>query len=71
MSLSSTVVIDLWTDRLVAECTGRLDSAEANFERCRLLCMFFNGKCLYENNKKGMYAYFKKMNSLKYLLETP
>lgn len=71
VSLSSTVVIDLWTDRLVAECTGRLDSAEANFERCRLLCMFFNGKCLYENNKKGMYAYFKKMNSLKYLLETP
>lgn len=71
VSLSSTVVIDLWTDRLVAECTGRLDSAEANFERCRLLCMFYNGKCLYENNKKGMYAYFKKMNSLKYLLETP
>ena len=71
MSLTSTFVLDLWTDRLVAEYTGRQDYAEDNYETVRKLCMFYNAKCLYENNKKGIFAYFQKMNSLYLLADTP
>lgn len=70
-SLSSTFVFDLFTDRIVAEFTGRKAFADDNFEIVRLLCIFYNAKCLYEANKKGLYAYFAKMNSLQYLAETP
>ena len=67
MSLSSTLVLDLWTDQIVAEYTGRQDYAEENYEICRKLCLFYNGKVNYENNKRGLFAYFAKMNST-YLL---
>lgn len=70
-SLTSTFVLDLWTDRIVAEYTGRHSFADDNFEICRLLCIFYNGKCLYEQNKKGLYAYFSKMNCLHLLADTP
>ena len=62
MSLSSTFVLDLWTDKIVAEYTGRQDYADENYEICRRLCLFYNGKVNYENNKKGLFAYFSKMN---------
>jgi hypothetical protein len=51
-------VLDLFTDRIVAEYTGRQDYANDNFEIVRLLCLFYNGKCLYEQNKKGLFSYF-------------
>lgn len=70
-SLFSVFALDMWTDRIVAEYTGRKPYAEDNYEICRLMCMFYNGKCLYESNKKGLYQYFRKCNSLQYLAETP
>lgn len=70
-SLYSTFVLDLWTDKIVAEFTGRKQFANDNFEITRKLCQFYNGKCLYESNKKGLFAYFKQKNSLQYLAETP
>lgn len=70
-SLSSTFVLDLFTDTIVAEYTGRQLFADSNFEIVRLLCMFYNAKCLYESNKKGIYSYFSKMNSLHLLADTP
>lgn len=70
-SLSSTFVLDLWTDRIVAEYTGRQAFAEDNFEIVRLLCLFYNARCLYEANKKGAYAYFAKMNCTHLLADTP
>lgn len=70
-SLFSVLVLDLWTDRIVAEFTGRRQIADDNYEICRMMCMFFNGKCLYESNKKGLYQYFRKMNSTHMLAETP
>lgn len=70
-SLSSTFVLDLWTDKIVAEYTGRQSFAEDNFEIVRLLCLFYNAKCLYESNKKGTYAYFAKMNCTHLLADTP
>lgn len=70
-SLSSTFVLDLWTDRIVAEYTGRQPFADDNFEIVRLLCLFFNAKCLYESNKKGIFAYFSKMSCTHLLADTP
>lgn len=70
-SLSSTFVLDLWTDKIVAEYTGRQSFAEDNFEIVRLLCLFYNAKCLYESNKKGIYAYFAKMTCTHLLADTP
>lgn len=70
-SLSSTFVLDLWTDKIVAEYTGRQSFADDNFEIVRLLCLFYNARCLYESNKKGIFAYFSKMNCTHLLADTP
>lgn len=70
-SLSSTFVLDLYTDRIVAEYTGRMPFADDNFEMVRLLCIFYNAKCLYESNKKGIFAYFQKMQCTHLLADTP
>jgi len=70
-SLSSTFVLDLFTDRIVAEYTGRQSFADENYEIVRLLCLFYNGRCLYESNKKGIYSYFAKMSCLHLLADTP
>lgn len=66
-SLISFFILDLFTDQIVAEWTGRLDMADDGYEICRRLAIFYNAKICYENNKKGLYSYFKTMNSL-YLL---
>lgn len=70
-SLSSTFVLDLFTDRIVAEYTGRQAFAEDNYEIVRLLCLFYNAKCMYESNKKGLYGYFSKMDCTHLLADTP
>jgi hypothetical protein len=70
-SLSSTFVLDLYSDRIVAEYTGRMPFADDNFEMVRLLCLFYNAKCLYESNKKGLFAYFQKMRCTHLLADTP
>lgn len=71
LSLCSIFVMDLFTDRIVAEYTGRQDYAEANYEILRKLCLFYNARCLYENNLKGTYAYFSKMRCTYLLADTP
>lgn len=71
MSLGSIFVLDLWTDRIVAEYTGRPMFVDDLNEVARLLCFFYNGKLLYENNKKNTFAYFSKMNCLWKLEDTP
>ncbi len=71
MSLSSTFVLDLFTDKIVAEYTGRSEFADDNYEKVRLLCMFYNAKCLYENNLKGLYSYFSRLNCTHLLADTP
>lgn len=70
-SLSSTFVFDLFTDRIVAEYTGRKKYADDNFEVVRLLCIFYNAKCMYEQNIKGCFAYFSQKNCLYMLADTP
>ncbi len=71
MSLGSIFVLDLWTDMIVAEYTGRPAFAEDFYEICRKLCLFYNTKCMYEQNIMGMFSYFSSHNSVHLLAETP
>jgi hypothetical protein len=70
-SLFSILVMDLLTDRIVAEYTGRHAKAEQCYEIALKLCMFYNAQANYENNLKGLHSYFKFKNALHYLADTP
>lgn len=70
-SLGSCFVLDLWTDRIVAEYTGRPSLVDDLYEIVRKLCLFYNTKCMYENNVKGPFSYFSKKHCLYLLAETP
>lgn len=71
MSLGCILVLDTWTDRIVAEYTGRPMFANDLYEKVRLLCLFYNMKVLYENNLKGIYSYFSTKNCTHLLADTP
>ena len=71
MSLGSMFVLDLWTDRIVAEYTGRPQFSDDLNEIARKMALFYNAKILYENNKRNTFAYFSKMNCLHLLADTP
>lgn len=70
-SFSSTFVFDLFTDKIVAEYTGRMPFAEDNYEMTRLLGLFYNASIMVEANKKGYYAYFAKKHSVWMLADCP
>ncbi len=57
--------------QIVAEFTGRPEKADDFYEICRRLCMFYNAKCLYENQLKGLKNYFLEKHCLHYLFEQP
>lgn len=71
MSLGSLQIMDFWTDRLVAEFTGRPMFANELYEKVRLACIFWNMKGLYENNLKGIFSYFSIRNCTYMLADTP
>lgn len=71
MSLGSCFVLDLWNDRIVAEYTGRPMFADDLYEKVRKLCIYYNGKCLYESNIKGCFSYFSSHNCTHLLADTP
>lgn len=71
MSLGSYFVMDLWTDMIVAEYTGRPPFAEDFYEIGRKLCLFYNCRCMYEQNIMGMFSYFSSHNAVHLLAETP
>lgn len=70
-SLSSTFVFDLFTDRIVAEFTGRRPFADDNYEIVRKLAIFYNARVLFESNKKGIFSYFQRLGCTHLLAETP
>lgn len=70
MSLGSLYILDLWTDDLVFEYTGRPMFAEEFYENCRRALLFYNAECNYENNKKGLFTYFSTRNCLYLLSDT-
>lgn len=71
MSLGSIFVMDFWTDRIVAEFTGRPPFANDLYEKVRLLCLYYNMRGLYENNLKGIFSYFSVRNCTHLLADTP
>ena len=46
------------SEYLVAEYTGRPQTAEEFYENVRKLAVYYNGKIMYENQNKGIFAYF-------------
>lgn len=70
-SLASIRILDLYTDRVVAEYTGRPKFANDFYETCRRMLIFYNAKANYENDKKGLFAYFDQKHCLHLLCDTP
>ena len=70
-SLMSLFVLDLWTDSIVCEYTERTSFADDGYEMIRRVLLFYNARCLYENNKKGIFSYFSRMNCIYLLEDTP
>jgi len=70
-SLGSTIVYDKLTKKIVAEYTGRPETAKQYYENVRRILKYFNSKLLYENERKGIYDYFESQNSLYLLQEQP
>jgi hypothetical protein len=58
-------------DTIVAEYTGRPDTAEEYYDNVRKLLLYYNAKCLYENNIPGMKQYFETKNALMLLAKQP
>ena len=69
-SLGSTIVFDLYTNRIVAEYTGRRGAKEF-YEITRKLNIFYNTDHNYEKNKKGLYTYYDIKKSTHLLCDTP
>jgi hypothetical protein len=70
-SLGSLFILNLLTDRIVAEYTGRPDSAELFYENCFKLLRYYNAIVNYERNKKGFYSYAKNNKLLQFLCAEP
>jgi len=70
-SLASIFVFDLWTDKIVAEYTGRPVLADEFYEKCLRLTAFYNAQANYENNLKGLFTYFSNNNALYLLADSP
>lgn len=49
---------EAWTDTIVAEYSGRPGTADEYYENARKLLIFYNARCLYENEKIGIYQHF-------------
>lgn len=71
VSLFSMLVLDTFTDRIVAEYSGRPRTANEAYEVALRTCMFYNAEANYESNLKGLFNYFDKHNMLHYLADTP
>lgn len=69
--MPSIIVLDLFTDKIVAEYTGRPKFADDFFEVVLKLLEFYNAVALYENDKKGLFRYFDYKNKLHLLADTP
>jgi hypothetical protein len=70
LSLGSVLVLDAFTDNIVAEYTGRPQFADDFYEICRRLALFYDARITVENNKKGIYGYFSRMHSTYLLTDT-
>lgn len=70
-SLFSVLLMDTFTDRIVAEYTGRPRTAKDAYEITLKLLIMYNAQANYENNLKGLFSYFDSKNALYLLCDTP
>ena len=70
-SLFSLQVMDTFTDRIVAEYTGRPKTAVEAYEIALRTLKFYNAEANYESNLKGLFSYFDKHNALYLLCDVP
>jgi len=63
-SLPSIIIFDRYTNRIVAEYTGRPRTATEFYEVCRRLLLYYGATANYENDKKGLYTYFSNHGAL-------
>jgi hypothetical protein len=70
-SLGSLFIADILTDRIVAEFTGRPKTANEFYEIAMRMLKFYNAIANYENDKKGLFAYFSHRNQLSLLAPNP
>ena len=66
-SLGSLFVGDLWTKRIVAEYTGRPQTAREFYENCRKGLLYYNAEANFENLNRGIFQYFEDKGCI-YLL---
>ena len=70
-SLGSTFILNKLTNRIVAEYTGRPDTANQYYENVRRLLKFYNARCLYENERKGLFQYLEHKHETFLLADQP
>lgn len=70
-SLGSLFVLDVVTDRIVAEYTGRPATAKLFYKNIHNILKYYNAICNYESDKKGLYAYLENNGGMHYLCDTP
>ena len=70
-SLGSTFIMNRVTERIVAEYTGRPMTAKMYYENVRRLLMYYNARCNYENNWKGLHTFMEFKNATYLLCDTP
>ena len=62
---------EAWNDVIVAEYSGRPDTAEEYYENVRKLLVFYNARLLFENERKGIYPYFTNKHCAYLLADQP
>src|SRR5690606_9951467 len=67
----SILIMDTFTDRIVAEYTGRPRLASDAYETSLRLLKLYNAEANYESNLKGLFSYFSNKNCLYLLADTP
>jgi len=70
-SLFSILVMDTFTDRIVAEYSGRPKMANDAYDIALRVLQFYNAEANYESNLKGLFSYFDRKNALYYLADVP
>lgn len=70
-SLLSVFVMDALKRTIVAEYTGRPTKVKVFYDNMAKLLMYYDAKCNYENNKKGVFQHFENKAWTHLLCETP
>lgn len=70
-SLASCFIMDSFTRVIVAEYSGRPNTAEQYYEQLWRGLEFYCAEMLYENNLKGVFSYFRNKNKTHLLADAP